>query len=442
MGNPNNTGSTSNTNRKQAIAHMLDRQKTAVDSRIEQLVRQHFSFDRAAEPDDAYYETAHAITQQAIQSNAGGKRLRALLSLMWFHACAHANIFASTPAQHGYDAVSEPGDTNQSSHDTKAHTAATTGNDFTDSAFSFLTQPLHSDAILTIASAIEVYQTSALVHDDIIDDADTRRGKPTAHRALKRPGVSGTGLGIMFGDMLATESIAMLSHCIDHPDEDQPQLAMTPILHSILQRFIQMQRDVEIGQVLDLASEHMSLEQPQTLISNALKVYRWKTASYTTIAPLALAGLAAGMHPQTANSWSFRIGAPLGLAFQIADDLIDIIGSPATSGKPLGGDIKEGKRTLLLADTLKSLDESERAFLIDAYAQDERDEPTIARIIELMHTSGAIEHSYSRINVLWQQALGNIKRAASDLQLREEDIDSIITTCSLFVPAQCRTGVQ
>lgn len=115
-----------------------------------------------------------------------------------------------------------------------------------------------------------------------------------------------------------------------------------------------MQREVEIGQVLDLAVEMTPLSNPEALANASLNVFRWKTASYTTIAPLLLALLAAGESPDQARHCALAVGRPLGLAFQLADDLLDVVGSSRNTGKPVGGDIREGKRTVLLADALSA----------------------------------------------------------------------------------------
>ena len=100
--------------------------------------------------------------------------------------------------------------------------------------------------------------------------------------------------------------------------------------------FLNMHREVEIGQVLDLAVELNTLDDPEELASASLNVFRWKTASYTTIAPLEFGMLAAGLAPADARRLALAIGLPLGLAFQLADDLLDVIGSSRNTGKTGG----------------------------------------------------------------------------------------------------------
>lgn len=96
-----------------------------------------------------------------------------------------------------------------------------------------------------------------------------------------------------------------------------------------------MQREVEIGQVLDLAVEMTPLSNPEALANASLNVFRWKTASYTTIAPLLLALLAAGESPDQARHCSVGRRPAARLAFQLADDLLDVVGSSRNTGKQL-----------------------------------------------------------------------------------------------------------
>ena len=211
-----------------------------IESRIVSLVKD-FAFLHA---DDSVASScrpiADMVAKQAVTSSEGGKRLRALLTLDSFRAFASEDVRER---------------------------------DF--------------DALLDLACAVEVFQTGALVHDDIIDDSDLRRGKPSAHRAFSTGTHSeaiGHGLGIMLGDMLATASV------------DIADKAASKLTHGsdVVAALLNMHREVEVGQVLDLAVELNPLDDPDELVEASLNVFRWKTASYTTIAPLEFGMLAAG----------------------------------------------------------------------------------------------------------------------------------------------------
>ena len=224
-----------------------------IESRIVSLVKD-FAFLHA---DDSVASScrpiADMVAKQAVTSSEGGKRLRALLTLDSFRAFASEDVLER---------------------------------DF--------------DALLDLACAVEVFQTGALVHDDIIDDSDLRRGKPSAHRAFSTDTHSetiGHGLGIMLGDMLATASVDIANKAACRLGSGS----------SVVSAFLNMHREVEIGQVLDLAVELNTLDDPEELASASLNVFRWKTASYTTIAPLEFGMLAAGLALRTRAGSHWRL---------------------------------------------------------------------------------------------------------------------------------------
>lgn len=357
----------------------VDLNKISVEHRIAELVRDSI---RPRNEDGAIAVQCRGVLDgvidQALTSSEGGKRLRALLLLDAFDAFRH-------------------------------HTGA-----FDDD--------MNAHA-LDLACAIEVFQTAALVHDDIIDDSDLRRGKPSAHRALANVMHSdaiGSGLGIMLGDLLATASVDIANAAARH----------LPSSDALVSAFLTMHREVEIGQVLDLAVEMASLDDPHALAEASLNVFRWKTASYTTIAPIELALIAAGEDPSEARRKALAAGQPLGLAFQLADDLLDVTGTSANTGKPVGGDIREGKRTVLLADALSQASSSERRELIALFEARHRDDADVRRAIDLFHETGAVDASAKRIDTLWRQC----EEAIRTFGLGEEACMRLHAACARFVP--------
>ena len=352
-----------------------------IESRIGALVREYAGIARQADIPPELGRTLDTTIKQAVVSSEGGKRLRALLAL------------------ETYALLSPNADEAQ------------------------------RDAMLDIACAIEVFQTAALVHDDIIDDADLRRGKPSAHRALARATHSeaiGRGLGVMLGDLLATACTAIM--------DDASQRLAVPQSRDLRRTFITMHHEVEIGQVLDLAIERMPLNDPDRLGKASYEVFRWKTASYTTIAPLELAFLASGMDTDTAAHHAVAIGWPLGVAFQLADDLIDVIGTSKTTGKPVGGDIREGKRTVLLSDALRAASPKEERELARIYAKRKRGASDITRVTALFRSTGAIDRSYARISEMWDRTADAIGAMGLDA-----DADARLRAiCARFIPQAAR----
>lgn len=134
-----------------------------------------------------------------------------------------------------------------------------------------------------------------------------------------------------------------------------------------------------------------------------------RPASYTTIAPLEFGMLAAGLGPCGRAQARTGDWLPLGLAFQLADDLLDVIGSSRNTGKPVGGDIREGKRTVLLADAIEAAGDVERRELIDMWEAESRDEAHVRRAIALFESTGAIARSKERIAGLWLESKAAIE---------------------------------
>ena len=184
--------------------------------------------------------------------------------------------------------------------------------------------------------------------------------------------------------------------------------------------------------VLTPASEGMAgaVRRAQALAEASLDVFRWKTASYTTIAPLMLAFLASGMTSEAANLHCHAIGLPLGQAFQLADDLLDVTGSSRSTGKPVGGDIREGKRTVLLADAMMLGTAAQRVQLQQLYEQPFRSDAQVHETIALFHDTGAIEHSHERIAKLWSQTQESIEA----MGLTAAQSQSLRKACERFLP--------
>lgn len=352
-----------------------------IESRIADAVDRFMALDADDTIEGPCLTISREVARQALVSSEGGKRLRALLAL------------------HAFDATDPQGHDDYGAH------------------------ARGRDAVLDLACAIEVFQTAALVHDDIIDDSDLRRGKPAAHKALGTTSHSaslGRGLGIMLGDLLATASV----------DIAHAAAQRMPRPDMIVSTFLRMHREVEIGQVLDLAVELSPLDEPERLARESMNVFRWKTASYTTIAPLEFALLASGRDPRRAHADAMAIGLPLGQAFQLADDLLDVIGSSRSTGKPVGGDIREGKRTVLLADAISGADQRQRRTLIDMFSSQSRGDDDVRRCIELFEGTGAIDRSRRRIRALWQGTL----HAIGDLRLPPQDERTLTEACMRFIP--------
>jgi geranylgeranyl diphosphate synthase type I len=231
-------------------------------------------------------------------------------------------------------------------------------------------------AVVAAAAALELFQAAALIHDDVMDDSDTRRGRPAAHREFAslhaRLGWDGdaqrfgTAGAILAGDL-----------CLSWSDE---LFAGSGLPDAALARgravFDLMRTQLMGGQYLDMleqvrhrtpgaggAARSHDPGGPDDAAARARRVIRFKSAKYSVEHPLLLGGTLAGAGPALLRRYS-TLGLSLGEAFQLRDDLLGVFGDPTTTGKPAGDDLREGKRTLLVAYAL------ERATPVQAAAVD------------------------------------------------------------------------
>jgi geranylgeranyl diphosphate synthase type I len=210
----------------------------------------------------------------------------------------------------------------------------------------------HGEAIVKAAASLEFFQAAALIHDDVMDDSDTRRGMPAVHRrfATLHRGSGWTGDGERFG--LAGAVLAG-DLCLVWSDE---MLAASGLDDEHLRRgravFNQMRTELMGGQYLDMLEQAVAAQRQGGAVDRARRVIRYKSAKYTIEHPLLLGGALAGADAALLATYS-AFGLPLGEAFQLRDDVLGVFGDPEQTGKPAGDDLREGKRTVLVAKALE-----------------------------------------------------------------------------------------
>lgn len=241
-------------------------------------------------------------------------------------------------------------------------------------------------ALVDLATALELFQASALVHDDIIDEALTRRSLPTAHVAFTNANPKwgqrfGVSAAILWGDLLASAGQSFFYRCLQ-----QVQPAVAPAL---ARQFGVMQSEVAYGQFLDLSAEcsELSLRTPPRL-EDAIEVVRHKTARYSVVHPLVLGARLARADEEWLEELA-KFAEPLGIAFQLRDDDLGIFGDPAITGKPAGDDIREGKRTVQLTLAWQMTDDDGRDYLMRYWGAPDVNEDVLANIRSLIEGSGA-----------------------------------------------------
>ena len=200
------------------------------------------------------------------------------------------------------------------------------------------------DRMVTAAAALELFQASAIVHDDVMDRSATRRGQPAVHRrfherhraaAWRSDGEAfGAGAAILVGDLCLGWSDEMFFGSELAPD----RLARARAI------FDEMRTELMGGQYLDL------LEQARGggSVARSRRVIQYKSARYSVLRPLQLGAALGGAGRELREAYD-AYGLPLGEAFQLRDDVLGVFGDPVETGKPAGDDLREGKRTVLVA---------------------------------------------------------------------------------------------
>jgi geranylgeranyl diphosphate synthase type I len=242
----------------------------------------------------------------------------------------------------------------------------------------------NDDALVAAGASLELLQACALIHDDVIDHSDTRRGRPAIHRrfadrhaAAGWTGSSadfGAGAAILVGDLLLAWSETMLA--TSGLDEAALRRAR-PVVDA-------MRRELMAGQYLDIVEQASGGGGVET----ALRVARIKSAKYTVERPLHLGAAIADSRPEVTAAFS-GYGVPVGEAFQLRDDLLGVFGDPAVTGKPAGDDLREGKRTVLVALTLDRCGDDDRNVVQAMLGRRDLDDDDVATLRDIVLRSGA-----------------------------------------------------
>ncbi len=244
-----------------------------------------------------------------------------------------------------------------------------------------------AEALLTAAAAIELVHASALAHDDVMDDSETRRGQLAAHRgfserlqdaAVDRVDAErfGRSAAILLGDLLLSWSDEMLGSSGFKP---------ATIVRARVY-FDKLRSEVVAGQFLDVLAQ----TKDTSSASDALRVVRYKSAKYTVERPLQFGAALAKADPALLAALS-SYGVPLGEAFQLRDDVLGVFGEPRVTGKPSGDDIREGKRTLLVARTFDMAGPEQRAVLDRYFATPGVDADGVAAVQRVIRDTGALD---------------------------------------------------
>jgi geranylgeranyl diphosphate synthase, type I len=266
-----------------------------------------------------------------------------------------------------------------------------------------------SDAVVTGLSALELVQASALIHDDLIDRSDTRRGEPSVHRrfAARHRTAGWNGDPDDFG---ASAAILLGDLCLAWSDEMLHGAGLDPeVLTRARRAFDEMRTEVMAGQYLDVLAQN----DGDTSVDRAAKIAIYKSAKYTIERPLLLGAALAGAPAGVLAAYS-GYGLPLGEAFQLRDDVLGVFGDPAQTGKPAGDDLREGKRTFLIAVALREAGDTDRAALLAALGDPALDATGVDRLRGIITGTGALARTEERITTLTGTALAALSAVELD----------------------------
>lgn len=263
-------------------------------------------------------------------------------------------------------------------------------------------------AIIQAGAALELFQAAALIHDDIIDRSDTRRGGPSVHRQFNTLhddsgwALDGERFGqaaaILTGDLCLSLSEEMFANVGAGADSRARTV------------FNLMRTEVMAGQYLDILEEVAGPSKPhESAVARASAIIRYKSAKYSSEHPLVLGGALAKASGELLAGYS-AFALPLGEAFQLRDDVLGVFGDPAQTGKPAGDDLREGKRTVLVGLTIDRARDADRIFVDRNLGRQDLSDEELSRLCAIMVDSGALARTEEMITELSDTAFAALAR--------------------------------
>lgn len=266
-------------------------------------------------------------------------------------------------------------------------------------------------AVLDAACALELFHAAALIHDDVIDRSDTRRGRPAVHRLFavmhQQHGLRGSsdhfGLAgaILLGDLLQSWADELMQAACD-ASHDGGRRARA--------HFNRMRSEVAVGQYLDVLEEQQPVfAEHAEQLERSTRVLVYKSAKYSVEAPLLIGAALAGADDAQESALA-DFGLPIGVAFQLRDDLLGVFGDEEVTGKPSGDDLVEGKRTVLVTLAREDLPTTQRRIFDDMLGAD-LDAEQVAILQRTIRESGAVERVEEMISRNVARATGSLSGA-------------------------------
>lgn len=273
--------------------------------------------------------------------------------------------------------------------------------------------------IAHIAASVELLHAAALIHDDIIDNSDTRRGQPSTHAHFSQLHTDsqfrgsarefGINAAIIAGDLCLGLSEQLFT--ASGLDVSRPEVVAT---HDAFRR------DVMLGQYLDIRIQAAPVPDDQ-IVDRALEVLTYKSAKYSVEQPFELGARLAGANDALIRDLS-AFTLPLGQAFQLRDDELGVFGDPRATGKPAGDDLAEGKKTVLVGLALQRLNSQDADWFRSHLGTGDN----IERMIRLLDECGAKREHEELIDTKLEDAFTALDALTSH-GVSEQAIDTLRT---------------
>ena len=272
-------------------------------------------------------------------------------------------------------------------------------------------------AIVGICAALEMFHAGALVHDDLLDQSDTRRGKPAVHKnfenlhqdegwagSKERFGQAGS---VLVGDLMLSWSSEIFGNALLHAPNAEIERACR-------EEFSRMRVEIMAGQYLDVLEENAAPSRDVSeAVARANRVMLYKTAKYSIEAPLLIGAAFAGANQSSRDALG-AFAIPLGLAFQLRDDVLGVFGDPQITGKPAGDDLREGKRTVLVGLTRETLDGAVGKVFDDMLSSRDLHDDQIKFLQQSIVSCCALKNTEAMIEDLVTESLRLIEEIAID----------------------------
>jgi octaprenyl-diphosphate synthase len=222
------------------------------------------------------------------------------------------------------------------------------------------------ERLTTVGAAVELVHMATLVHDDVVDDTATRRGQPTANA------VFGNGVAVLTGDFLLAKAMRLLAL-----DGD------LRVIRAVSEITVEMSE----GEVMEI----LATGDPNISLDHYFEILRKKTAIF--VEGCCRCGAILGGAGAAAEATLSEYGYRLGMAFQIADDLLDYTGNPEITGKPVGSDLRDGRATLPFLLALAESGPADRDTLLTVFGDAALEDCVVERIVRLLDRSGALQRT-------------------------------------------------